>query len=169
MEQNEKTVAIAERDRCWADLREHKDRIVQITKNLKELEPSDFILFYQCIVIVFTEITIYEKEFLDNDDHIKKLLKDNSAPGCVLKIIREANFWRDMINKKLSREKRIAALHALRKSIWANMAIKKSKIAELMENFPAIENPEQMHTMMQCATIVILDIGLKEKEIELLY
>lgn len=169
MKQNEKTIVIAERDRCWADMREHKNRISQLVKSTKDLEPSDFILFYQCICIVLTEINIYGEEFLDYDELTKKLLKDTSTAGSMLKIIRETNFWRDMCDKKLSKEKRIVALNDLRKSIWANMTMKKSKIVKLMGSFPAVENPEQMHTMIQCATIVTLDMDLKERELELLY
>lgn len=170
MKQNDaKTVTEAERDRCWADLREHKDRIGKLIKNPKKLESFDFILFYQCIAIVIAEIVIYEEEFVENDEYLKKLREDKGTAATMLKMLRETNFWRDMCDKELSNEKRLVALHDLRKSVWTNMAMKKLKIMELVRDFPNLDNSEQMFTMMQCVAIVALNIDLQEREIELLY
>ncbi len=170
MKQNpEKIVAIAERDRCWADLRDSEDKIAALMRGKKDFDPMDFLLFHQCIAIVLTEITIFEEDFLDVDKETKGLLEDRSSEGALMRTLRETGYWKDMIDKKLSNEKRSEAVQKLRKSMWANMVLKKDKITKLMGSYPQLDDVEDMHVLMQCMAMVGLEINLKGREIELLY
>ena len=168
MDKNEKTVAIAERDRAWAELRDNGEKIAELLKGKKELEPFDFILFYQCITIILTEIVMSEKELLDVDESTKALLEDRSIAGSLLRTLREAGYWKDMVDNKLKSVERLEALAKLRKSMWANMAVRKEEITTLMSEYPELSQ-EKMHTLMQCVAMVALELDLRTREIELMY
>lgn len=170
MERNDSTVAqVAERDRCWAELRDNEDKLAELVKGKKNMDPFDFMLFHQCIAIVLTEIALFEEEFLDVDKETKKLIEDRSAAGALMRTLRETGYWKDMVDKKLSNEKRSEAIQKLRKSMWANMVLKKEKITQLMDLFPQLSDIDDMHVLMQCAAMVGLELNLKEREIDLLY
>jgi hypothetical protein len=168
MNQNEKTVAMSERDRCWADLREHGQNVADILKGKPDLKTPDFILLYQCITIVNAELLLFGDEFSDVDSKTADSIKDRSMAGSMMRTLRETGYWKDMVNKKLSNEKRTEAVHKLRKSIWANMASKQDDVMELQSTYPDIDG-KGMHLIMQCAAIVALELDLKQREIDLLY
>lgn len=163
MNQDEKIVAIAEKDRCWADLRENGGNIKALLMGTgkEKLEPLDFLLFYQCIVTVLAELMIYEEPPIDAD-------LDKGTTEALLRTLRETGYWKDMVDEKLSREKRTEALNKLRKSIWDNMFARKDKIMKAQALYPDIEK-EDMHIMMQCVAIVSLELDIKKREIELMY
>jgi hypothetical protein len=161
MNQDERTVAIAEKDRCWADLRENEKTIASLLKGKKDLDPIDFLLFYQCVVIVLAEFMIYEEPPSEMDI-------DEGMSGSLLRTIREVGYWKDMSDEKLSSEKRTEALKKIRKSIWDNMFVKKDRIIKVQATYPDIDK-EDMHLMMQCVAIVSLELDLKKREIELMY
>jgi len=167
----EKIAAIAERDRCWAELRERKDNNAALMhfSQKEDKGPVDFLLFFQCISMVLADITLYEEDFLNIDKHMKQIIEDRSAAGCMIRSLREAGHWQEMVDKKLSNEKRLEAVDKFRKSIWASMVVKKDTIIKLAQDYPELESDEQIHLMMQCVAIVGLEIELREKEIELFY
>lgn len=157
MNQDEKVMATAERDRCWADLRENAERIQELLSGKDNLETLDMLLFYQCVVIVLTEFMI--EDFSDEGRN-----KDED----MLRILIEVGYRGDMINEKLPNEKRLKAAQKLRKSIWVNMFTKRDRIAKLQAAYPNLEKDE-MPLMMQCVAIVGIELEIREKEIDLLY
>ena len=168
MNQNEKTIVIAERDRCWADLRENIVNIDAILEGKTELDSMDYILLYQCITIVLSELLLFEEDFLDIDEETERLVKDKSHVSSLMRIIKETGYWKDMINEKLSEEQRIKAIQNLRKSVWANMNSKKEGVIDLQSSYPKIDL-QGMHLVIQCAAIVSLELNLRKREIDLLY
>jgi len=166
MNQNEKVVATAERDRCWADLRGNAKRLSELLLGAKDvkLDPLDFLLFYQCIIIVLAELEFFEEEF---PEEVETLKKDN-AGAALLRTLRDTGYWKDMVDEKLSVEKRLKAIEKLRKSTWSNMFSKKDEILELQAGYPDKMEDRKMHLMMQCVAIVGLELDLKRREIELI-
>lgn len=164
MEQNEKVLATAERDRCWADLRGSAGRLSELIRGDEgELSPLDFLLFYQCIVIVLAEFMLFAEDFSD----IAKSLDNKGPGGQLLRTLRETGYWKDMVDDKLAIEKRLKAVEKLRKSIWVHMFTKKDEIIKLQAIYPKIEE-HNMSLMMQCVALVGLELDLKKREIELI-
>ncbi len=166
MNQNEKVLATAERDRCWADLRENAERLSELVKGAKELKLSslDFLLFYQCIVIVLADFMLFAEEF---SKEAEGSFKDGGVGGALLRTLRDTGYWKDMIDDRLPTEKRLQAVEKLRKSTWSSMFTKKDEIIKLQAVYPKIEE-DNMHLMLQCVALVGLELDLKKREIEIL-
>ena len=170
MKQNsEKIIEEAARDRCWADLRDNKDEISQLMMGKKKINEKDFILFFQCAVVVLAEINMYEDEFLDFDTETKRLLEDKSKTGALMRNLREVGYWRDIVDENLPMEKKMNAINNFRKNMWAFMALKKERLIEVVDAYPGIKKEKEMYILMQCVALTALEIELRGIEIELLY
>jgi len=167
MNQEEKIVAIADRDRAWADLRKHKDKIVDILKGKEHLEPFDFILFFQCATIVLADLTLFD-EYTELNDEWEKTLKEDRASGGLLRFLREAGYWKGMEDDGMPNDQRLELISKLRQSIWVNMGLKKDEIINLIFLYPDIDKG-RLHLVMQCCAMVALELDMQKKEIELLY
>ncbi len=165
MNQDEKVLATAERDRCWADLRENADRLSELLRGKeKDLNPLDFLLFYQCIVIVLAEFLLFQEEFT-KEAEVSPV--DKGIGGALLRTLRDTGYWKDMVDDKRPTEKRLKAIEKLRKSTWGNMFAKKDDIIKLQAIYPQLEE-ENMGLMLQCVALVGLELDLKKREIEIL-
>lgn len=166
MEQNEKIAAIAERDRSWAEIREHEHELAELVRAIAdpgEITPSDFILFSQTVALVLAEITIFEDDFS---------IDDPSEPGSVKRafsrMIKEIGYMKTIGDEDLSNEKRLEALARLRHSMWEGMANKKNDVISLMAAMPDIKNDNHFVLTLQCVSMVGLELELKTKELRLL-
>ena len=162
------SVLIAERDRCWAEIRKYESKLSEIIAKSTPPCSFDFILFFQCIGLVLTDLALYEDEFLDVDEDIRKLFKDNSPSGALQKILKEVDCWKSIGNENLSLEERLKAIEDLRKNLWGNLSCKRDEIVNIMQIFPLIDDLNDFALMLQCVSTVIVELSLKEKELELL-
>ncbi len=160
--------AIAERDRCWAHIREYRDALVEIVSGSRETKTFDFILFFQCITLVLADIALYEKDFPVIDDEAKKLLFDETPAGVLSRVIKEVDYWSAIDDKTSSDEDKLVAIEDLRKSVWGNISCRKNELVELMKAYPKIEDVVGFTLLMQCVSVVILELDLKEKELKIL-
>ena len=76
MDRNERIRKEAERDRCWAGMRENKKVLQEIIQE-KEVEKYDIKLLRDCLKLVLMDIELYEDKFLEKDIEIDEVLKEN--------------------------------------------------------------------------------------------
>lgn len=167
MKDNINTI-IAERDRCWAAIRKYRNTLVEIASGSREIQTFDFILFFQCLTLILTDIEIYKKDFIEIDDEAKKLLLDETPANVLLKIIKEADYWKSIEDKKSSGEKRLIAIEDLRKTVWGDIACREDELIKLVKIYPHIEDANGLTLLMQCVSVVVLELDLKEKELTVL-
>lgn len=166
MEQNEKIAAIAERDRSWAEIREHEHELAELVKAIldpSEITPSNFILFSQAIALVLTEITIFEDDFSIDDPSDSGTVKK-----VFLRMMEEIGYMKTIGDEDLSNEKRLEAVSQLRHSMWEGIANKKNDIISLMAALPEIKEDNHFILTLQCVSMVGLELELKNKELALL-
>jgi hypothetical protein len=160
---------IAERDRCWAFMRQYKSQLRSLLIDDHTLSPFDFILFFQSLALVLTDITIYQEDFMDDlNEEDKQLIQDNSSSGIFQRIVKEKKYWQYIENETYSANDRLAAIKNLRKSLWGNISYQKNDLAELMISYPVIDGPTNFSLLLQCIGIIIMELDLCEKELQIL-
>lgn len=166
MEQNEKIAAIAEKDRCWAELREHEEDLSKLIHKIVEpdkITPSDFILFSQTIALVLSEIAIFEDDF-----SIKEIPSSDMVKHAFSKMFEDMGYMKIIGDVDVSTEKRLETLAQLRHSVWEGMVYKKDAIVDLFENLSTMDDMAHFILMLQCVSVVGLELELKHKELVLL-
>jgi len=167
MNQKEKIASIAERDRCWTDLRENGRYLITLLEGKNSFTPMDAILLFQCVTVVFADIILFDELVSIDEDMEKDIAKDIESGG-IEKIIRELEYWRDILDDSFLNEEKLSAIKKLRKSLWVDLGAKRDEFSDLIMSFPNI-NLSQMQLMMRCVAMVVLELDLQTIEIELLY
>ena len=158
----------AERDRCWAAMRDIRDELYGIVQQKHSVHPMDFLIMSQCLALVLTDIELYGDEFLDVDEEELELLKDSTPAGFIARVNEEKKSWKVIEDEKRSYEERQDAIDKIRKSLWGLMTIRKDSIINLFQNFPDLEGPKDYALLMQCVSMVLVGLDLRKTELEIL-
>lgn len=168
MESSNRLAQEAVRDGCWVEMRLHKDALNSLATGRNAIDQSDFLSFFQCLTLVLTEIALYEKDFIYSDREIEELFFDKSSEGAFLRIIKEVSYWKIIEDKKNTQEERLGILEKLRKCVWGHIVPLKDKLIELVKKYPNITDPGDLALLFQCVSLVVVQLELKDKEIEIL-
>jgi len=155
------------RDGCWVEMRLRKEELNTLASGERRITQHDFLAFFQCLTLVLTEISLYEKDFVCSDGKIGKLLFDKSPEGAFLRIIEEASLWK-FVEEDNSQEDKLKTLEKLRECVWGSMVPHKDKLIQLVRKFPHMNDTEDMALLFQCVSLIIVQLEIKEKEIEIL-
>jgi len=169
MDDKEIMMAIASRDRCWAEIREKKDRLSELLMDQSKLKPSDLRLLLKCITLVFADITLYEKDFLAENEEEKEFLTDNSPSGSLNRMTKGISCWQIIGDEDSSSEKKLGAIKDIRKSLWGNLLYRKDELVESVEGLTSMEdNKDNFHLLFSCMSMVVVELSLKEIELKIL-
>lgn len=170
-EKNKKICQIAERDRDWAALRERKDRLSELINNIVYHKPSadtlDFILYFQCLRVALTEIYIYEEKDLFSEE-IKSILSDKTEEGILKRLQKEMELWEYVSEKKNPIKKRFESMNIVKNIIWGYLVGEKEKIKNIIEVYPNITTQEDMALLVQCMSIILMELEINDIEIDIL-
>lgn len=168
MEESNRLAREAVRDGCWVEMRSQKEVLNSLATGRNIIDQSDFLAFFQCLTLVLTEICLYERDFIYSDKEIEGLLSDKSSEGPFLRIIKEVSYWKIIEDKKNTQEERLGILEKLRKCVWGHMVPLKDKLIQLVRKYPNITDSEDLALLFQCVSLIVVQLELKDKEIEIL-
>lgn len=148
----------------WNQIKEKRNELVAIGLG-KKINAFDAILMYQCISIILENITVYEEKF-KKDSNSKEARK--SADQIIA----------DMINKLIeitltkcvdmvSAQKKIKAIEETRQINWEYLYKQRIKLIELSTDFMNYKGKDSS-LLYQCVYLVLLEIDLKQMEIDTL-
>ena len=78
------------------------------------------------------------------------------------------SYWKITEDKKNAKEKRLEILEKLRKCVWGHIVPFKAKLVQLVRQYHNITDPGDLALLFQCVSLVVVQLELKDKEIEIL-
>ena len=148
----------------WNAITGEKDKLVAITTDAQPLSPDDPILFLQCLTLVMTDIMLYEDSLTNVDEEIKELIEDHSAAGYLLRVMKELSCWKLVTDKTKTSKEKLEAITSLRKCSWGAMCKQADDLLRVMQKFPMIDDPNELSLVIQCVSLVVLELDLREEE-----
>lgn len=168
MDTNDKITKEAERDRAWADLRAKRNNIYDLIMGKNKFSLFDIVFCYHCVALVIEDLELYHEYYSYLDEEAKNFITNPTADVMVDYIIKEKEVWNFINDEKQTTEDRIKKIEEIRRKTWAIAATKIEDFKKLLSVFPKIETTEDILLVFNCLALIVMELDLKDKEIDIL-
>jgi hypothetical protein len=164
----------------WEEMETSKQQLSQLLLNQRQLGPQDFILFFQCMILVVENVEIHKEEIEDSPDRLEVEntdekfynifgpLSENVEKLCGKEIIGEIEYFLMSMDDSKTINERFDAIEKIRMSAWKNMSNKKDEIVELLERYPKDICADDFMLIFKCISMILLELDMKNQERQML-
>ena len=168
----------------WEELSKEKKSLSDLVNLKRKLHPIDFVILFQCLIVVLEKLEVYEEEIKNSPDDIVsediQNIQDGPVGDLVKDLLNDTDnlFGMDMIdsvlclrvafNNESPMSKRIEAIERIKMSAWKGMYKRKDRLLEVMTNYPDFDATKDIMTVFTCVSMIILELDMQEHEAKIL-
>ncbi len=156
--------------KAWDEIKKKRSEFHKLLAGKAKPDSFDVILFYQAVSLIMESLAVREKQLKNAPNKVgdigKCIIKEvekefgDIAPEIACFLISE--------NEKLPVSQRLDAIEKIRLVSWKSLFNQRHELEELSKRFPNSLNREDMGLLFQCISLVVLELDMKDKEIEIL-